>query len=404
MIKAALLDLDDTLIQSDTDNFFNSYLKLLTVHLADYIPPEKVVPLLMGSFEQTLHEFDPTRPLYDRLMDRFSAAVNHELPVLEPLFDEFYNGAYTTLSDRIEHKPSAPRLLDTLFNRGYTVVVATNPGLPEVAIHHRMRWGGIAPEDYDFDLITTLETMHFGKPDADYYAEIVLRLGIEPHEAIMVGNDWHADLVGADKAGLYTYWITNGEASPPNGGMQVTGTGSLSAFVAQVEAGWLKSLPCKKPSRSTRMHQLAAYPGALDALSHPYSAAVLECMPGEGEWSARDIACHLRDHETQVRDHLDRVLAEDNPFLSANNSPWEYTQDYDKVSFDEAFGAFVERRGEMLNWLRTLPEDAWKERARDAIFGPTCFEEIVGFLTDHDRTHYQQMQNALEVGVQACGE
>lgn len=403
MIKAVLLDLDDTLITSNTHNFFPAYLRELGQYAAAISPPEQFVDQMMSSFERTLYQYDPARPLYERVMERFSEDIGHELATLEPLFASFYRDAYQALSGWIRPRPESRRLLEWLFDHDYTVVVATNPGLPEAAIHHRMRWGDIPPEQYDFDMITTLESMHFGKPTAEYYSEIVLRLGVEPHEAIMVGDDWDADLVGAAAAGLHTFWVTTEGSEPPDGSIQVSGYGTYESFVEKVLDGWLDTLPTDgNISRSSLIHRLAAYPAAIDAARRPYLRDVLECNPAEDEWSARDIVCHLRDHEAQTRARLERILAEDNPFLSADTNPWAAGALYRRVPFEEAFDVFVERREAMVEWLKTIPEEGWKQQARDAIFGPTCFEEVVSFLADHDRMHLQQMKDAIEHGVRAC--
>ena len=38
----------------------------------------------------------------------------------------------------------------------------------------------------------------------------------------------------------------------------------------------------------------------------------------------------------------------------------------------------------------------WWREARHAIFGPSNFLEIVGFMADHDRLHIQQAWNTLK--------
>jgi hypothetical protein len=43
-----------------------------------------------------------------------------------------------------------------------------------------------------------------------------------------------------------------------------------------------------------------------------------------------------------------------------------------------------------------LNPDVWSREARHAIFGPTNFMEIVGFMADHDRMHIQQAWNILK--------
>ena len=396
MIKAVLLDLDDTLILTDTDNFFPAYLKRLGAHAAGFDDPQQFVNRIMGTFVETLNEDDPTRPLYDRLMEKLAADGRHERKALEDLFGSFYRDAYQALNGWIQPRPASRRLLDFLFAQRKRVVVATNPGLPEAAIHHRMRWGNVAPEDYPFSLVTTLEAMHFGKPRPEYYAEIVWRLAVEPGEALMAGNDWEADIVPAAAAGLHAYWISDAGSSPPGEDITLAGWGTYEDFVDWVLAGSLDGLPengAKAPA--ALLYRLAASPAAIDALRRPHPPEVLECCPGDDEWSARDIVCHLRDHEAEEQARLARVLHEENPFLSANLDPWAGGQTYQRVTFEAAFQVFVARRLQTVDWLRSLPLEAWDEPARDAIFGPSKFGELVAFIAEHDRTHHEQMRRAI---------
>jgi hypothetical protein len=46
--------------------------------------------------------------------------------------------------------------------------------------------------------------------------------------------------------------------------------------------------------------------------------------------------------------------------------------------------------------LKNLQPETWSRRARHAIFGPTNFLEVTGFLTDHDRMHIQQAWDTLK--------
>lgn len=361
MIKAVLLDLDDTLIKSSTEDFFPTYLKRLGHHASTLAPPEQFVGQLMHSFGETLAQDEPTRPLYPRVMERFAGESGHALATLEPLFERFYNDQFVALRDWIEPRAESRELLHWLFDKGYAVIVATNPGLPQAAIFHRMRWGDVAPEDYDFDMITTLETMHFGKPRPEYYAEIILRLDVDPHEAIMVGDDWEADLVGAAEVGLHTFWVTENGGPPPDPDLPLDGFGPYPAFVDRVIHGWLDTLgdaPLGRSQQRSLAHRLAVAPAAVDAIRRPHPEVILECCPDEGEWSARDIVCHLRDYESQARERLERILRGDNPFLSANTNPWEYSSMYHKVAFEGALSVFAERRAQTVEWLRSLPDDA----------------------------------------------
>jgi FMN phosphatase YigB (HAD superfamily) len=402
MIKAVLLDLDDTLITTNSEQFFPLYLHELDRHAAGLTAPEPFLPSLMAAFEATLSAYEPTRSLYDRLQARLATAVGVDRGELEGVFDAFYEEKYPALGGHVAARNDAVTLLNWLFSAGCRVVVATNPGLPAIAIRRRMQWGGIDPDAYPFDLITSLEEMHFGKPHADYYAEIVTRLEIEPGEAIMVGDDWEADLVGAGQAGLHTFWIAPDGSSLPDDRVAPAGVGSLSSFVERVCTGWLETLECEDADRTALQARLCVFPGAVDAVSGVYGSAILECRPGEEEWSVRDIVCHLREHELSERERLERILNEDNPFLSAEAGRRDANREYRTGPFVKAFDAFTTQRARTVAWLEGLPAGAWERPARDAIFGPTYFEEMVGFIVEHDRTHLRQMRTTIDEALRIC--
>jgi FMN phosphatase YigB (HAD superfamily) len=356
------------------------------------------------TYAQVLAAPDPASRLYDRYMPKFAENLRHDQDALDLTFKSFYRECFPDLAPWVRPRDETPRLLDYLAKHGYLAVVATNPGLPEASIQQRMAWGKIAPESYPFALVTTLENMHFGKPQAEYYEEIMARLSLDPGAAIMVGDDWEQDIVGAARAGLCTYWITTGGAAPPDETVPISGHGTYQEFVRLVEDGWLERLTPPRITPETLLHRLMAFPAAIDALRRSYGAEVMECKPADGEWSARDIICHLRDHEGEEdRARLERILSHDNPFLSANYDPWAHVQHYAEVSADEAFVEFVELRMKTVEWLASLPAEAWSRPARYSIMGPTNFEEMVRFTTEHDLTHLRQIQAAIDLAVLTCG-
>ncbi|GAB4469614.1 MAG: hypothetical protein Kow00124_04950 [Anaerolineae bacterium] len=405
MIRAVLLDLDDTLVQSDTLPFFETYLGLLGEYAAVLAPPEDFIRGMLADFNTILGEYRPMATLSERLLDRLARRFNVGAAALQDLFDVFYAHRYPLLRDRVRPRPASRRLLDHLFGRrpAYQVVVATNPGLPYAAIRQRMEWGEIGPDRYPFALITTLEEMHFGKPSADYFAEITARLDVEPGEAIMVGDDWDSDVVGAAAAGLHVYWITPDGAQPPDASL-VDSHGSYEDFVALVEDGWLETLEGRPADPSALIARVGAFPAAIEALCRKHTLRVLECQPGAGEWSARDVICHLRDYAAaEDRTRLRRIVEEANPFLSGNYDPWGNAHRYADVPWRQALAELAQHREELVTWLKGLPDEAWSRPARHAIFGPTTFEEMVRFIVDHDRTHWQQMIDAIQAALPVCG-
>lgn len=405
MIKAVLLDLDDTLIITNTAVFFPTYLKALGEYASAIASPKTFVQMVITSYNEALQTHDVTDHLYPRFVQVLAANLgnSHNGDDLDHLLADFYTDQYATLSSMIKPRPETPPFLQWLSEHSYQVVVATNPAIPASATLQRMAWGGIPADDYPFAAITTLENMHFGKPQAEYFEEILLRLDVSASEAIMIGDDWDNDIVGAAACGMHTFWIAGQGTLPPDD-IPISGYGTYQHLIALIEAGWLDILSPPPPTHHTLIHRLRAFPAEIDTLRRTYSNSVLECCPAEGEWSVRDIICHLCDHEaTEDRVRLRRIAEENNPFLSANYDPWGHAHEYNQVPIDRAFLEFVQHRADTIKWLLGLPEETWDRPARYAIFGPTSFEEMVRFTTEHDRTHLRQMRDAIMHGLQVCG-
>jgi FMN phosphatase YigB (HAD superfamily) len=394
MIKAVLLDLDDTLILSDTDRFFLRYLRMLGEELAGDAPSDDFVYLITKVYEQALDSYDPSTTLYERFVKLFSSRIGLSEARLSQAMDRFYRLQYPKLRPMVKPRPVTRPLLDWLFDRGYQVVVATNPAVPLDPIHQRMTWGGISPERYPFRLITGMENMHFGKPRAAYYEEILVRLGLEAHEAIMVGDRWDDDVAGAASIGLATYWVTGDGTALPDESAGVDGYGDYDRFCDLVTGSWLDTLTPRQPGVDSLLTRLTVFPAAVDSLLRDHSPYSLEACPRKGEWSVRDILCHLTDYAVEDRARFERIIREDNPFLSANYDPWAGISEYSDLSVADAFSNFVSRRAELVDWLRTLPAPTWRRPARHPVFGPTSLLEMVKFTSEHDRTHLRQMSEA----------
>ncbi len=64
---------------------------------------------------------------------------------------------------------------------GWQIVLATQPIYPEQAVRVRLAWCGV--ESMPWRFMTTMEKMHFCKPQVEYYREIVALVGLNPPAA-----------------------------------------------------------------------------------------------------------------------------------------------------------------------------------------------------------------------------
>jgi FMN phosphatase YigB (HAD superfamily) len=82
--------------------------------------------------------------------------------------------------------------------------------------------------------------MHFSKPHPEYYLEIAGRIGWQPDECVMVGDDWGNDIAPAMRAGLRVYWVnTNADLLPESGSCA---RGTLADFGRWLTEGMLNAL------------------------------------------------------------------------------------------------------------------------------------------------------------------
>ena len=69
-----------------------------------------------------------------------------------------------------------------------------------------MRWAGLAVEDFEW--ITTYENSRYCKPNPAYYKDILEKIGCDPAECAMVGNDVGEDMIAAT-LGMDVFLLTD---------------------------------------------------------------------------------------------------------------------------------------------------------------------------------------------------
>ncbi|EQD79049.1 Haloacid dehalogenase-like hydrolase domain protein, partial [mine drainage metagenome] len=59
------------------------------------------------------------------------------------------------------------------------------------------------------------EEVGHAKPDEAFFRIALGRTGVEPSDAVMIGDDPHADIGGAKAAGIRTVWLNRANAAWP---------------------------------------------------------------------------------------------------------------------------------------------------------------------------------------------
>ncbi len=233
MIKAVLLDLDDTLLRTNMEIFIPEYLNLLGRKLNHFYPADKLIDLVLESTQIMMQNKDKQITNHEVFYHHFYNKIGIERERLQPYIDEFYNNEYKSLKRIVKPIQTARMVIDFLKRKDLKVVIATNPVFPAVAIRHRLDWAQLA--SFKFDLVTTLENSYATKPQTDYYIDILKILHVAPDQALMVGDDYEHDIEPAAKAGLFTYQIVQQTAEKQN-------QGKIKHFLAWLEEGGLQAL------------------------------------------------------------------------------------------------------------------------------------------------------------------
>jgi HAD superfamily hydrolase (TIGR01509 family) len=66
--------------------------------------------------------------------------------------------------------------------------------------------------DHLVDRIYCFSGIGFMKPAREFYTHILNDLHLDPREAIMVGDDFEKDILGANRAGIFAIWINHGSS------------------------------------------------------------------------------------------------------------------------------------------------------------------------------------------------
>lgn len=205
-MNTILFDLDGTLLPMDQEMFINLYFKQLVTHFASFgITPEALMTGVNQGIKAMVGN-DGTMTNEDRFWSEFSNYLGPDIRNLEPEFKKFYQNRFHQVRVSTSATKLTQQLLQKVKDKGFTIVIATNPLFPMVATHARIGWAGFSPEDVSY--ITTYENSSYCKPNLDYYREILDKIGKEPSECMMVGNDVKEDM-GVAELGMKRYLITD---------------------------------------------------------------------------------------------------------------------------------------------------------------------------------------------------
>jgi FMN phosphatase YigB (HAD superfamily) len=207
MLKAVLLDLDNTLILFDELKYYKAYFKKLNSFFSDdFTPAELRERVINGTMALRFNNGEKTNR--QCFLEVFARGREAESASLWDRFMAFYREAYGDIEVTVDLPDGLHPVMDRLRETGLKLAIASNPIFPVIAQEKRVRWGSLDPAG--FDLFTHIENMRYVKPMVEYYHQTCELIGEAPAECLMVGNDPVNDMAAA-LAGLKTYRTTDAE-------------------------------------------------------------------------------------------------------------------------------------------------------------------------------------------------
>ena len=213
MIKTILFDLDGTLLPMDEEYFKKIYFGAIYKKIAylGYTLDELLKVIWYGT--KAMIKNDGTQTNEELFWKAFIEVHPDRLEENKENFVEFYDTIFPTLGHTCGFQPLAKEFIKQLKDKGYELIIASNPIFPIVATKARIRWAGLDPDDFKY--ISAYENSSFCKPNPKYYEEILKKNNLKGEECLMIGNDAREDTV-ALSLGIDTYLITDCLLNPDN--------------------------------------------------------------------------------------------------------------------------------------------------------------------------------------------
>jgi len=398
MTLTLLVDLDDTLLLNPLESFMPAYIKLLSKKLAPFIAPEKMVPQLMFATEQMIKRPTTGKTLEQTFDDNFYSFLGLAKEDVEPVIEDFYLHDFNELKSLTQIRPDAIKLIDHAVSKSYTIVVATNPLFPFIALTARLNWAGFETSDFPFKFITSYENMHFSKPHPEYYSEILGKIGWPHGPVCMVGNSLSEDILPAYALGIPGFWVDGDTQKIPGEIRKSCTAGKLEDVIQWIEKLQDFSAPNELLKKESILAILKTTPIVLSSITEQLDDSGWKKKPTPADLSVLELIAHLLDVETEINfPRFELILSTDDPFIvGVDSDTWVTLRNYHATQSRKIIEDLHIKRNRTISLLSGLSEEDWQRPARHSFFGPTTLFELTKFIAAHDIDHIRQIFRIIE--------
>lgn len=191
MIKAAIFDLDGTLLDRDTSvkKFIHRQYERLD-HVVGHISRENYSRRFI---ELDNHGYVPKNIVYEQMV--------HEFKITQLTWKELHEDYLNEFKNDCVPFPNLNHMLQELKNRDIILGIITN-GLGQFQMDNIIALG---IEQY-FKTILISEWEGIKKPDPEIFKRAMQQLNVSPNESIFVGDHPENDMKGAQSVGMKGVW------------------------------------------------------------------------------------------------------------------------------------------------------------------------------------------------------
>lgn len=150
-------------------------------------------------------------------------------------------------------------------------------------------------------------------------------------------------------------------------------------------------------SRADALARLAAMPSLLRAILSPRAPAGLSRVSADGEWTAFQTFCHMRDAAFVYALRFRWMVFDDDPLLTNYDENNWVAAAKDAVSdVPDILDDIAASRADLVRVLSRLSDAEWRRTGRHEVAGTVALEDYVRHQVAHEAMHLEQIRAALD--------
>jgi len=220
LIRAVIFDLGNTLMYPVASDLWPEVIRRGNQALMDYLCDLNILvecDTFMDDFNQRLHEYYDERD--KEMVETSTFLVLKELlaekgytNVSDSIIRESLDAHYAVTQKNWQLEEDALTCLSTLQEQNYKLGLVSNAGDHRDVLQLVEKF---ELEPY-FEFILTSAGCGYRKPHQRIFELALEQVNARPEEVAMVGDTLNADILGANKIGMYSIWITRRTEFPPD--------------------------------------------------------------------------------------------------------------------------------------------------------------------------------------------